>query len=230
MTRAKQDLDQVRGYYTTRRSAEQAEKSIYEIWESGGAFNDSITPSTYIPEYRSHIVLKILSLTDSGARVLSLGCGNGFVEADLAGLGRSVVAIDCNAEAVELTRKKGVEAYVADFFQLGPADVAGVNAVYADGLLGHLFDPEQEIRPAFSAIEGFGLAPGTLLVFSNDAPRDDRAFAPHDRVEGFWFLSKDYLRDSLVSFGFEPMESYYFPYLRPLSGMRNRTICIARLP
>lgn len=230
MTRARQDLDLVHDYYTASRPDVQAGRNIYEIWEQGEACNDSITPSTYVPEYRSHIVLKILSLTGENARIFSLGCGNGFVEADLVGCGRSVTAVDCNAEAVELTRKKGVDAFVADFFQLRREQLEGVDVVYADGLLGHLFDPEEEVRPTFAAIEGFGLKSGSLLVLSNDAPRDDRAFAPHDRVDGFWFLSKDYLRESLATFGFEPLESYYFPYLRPVSGMRNRTICVARVP
>jgi len=231
MIRTRQDLELVHDYYTARRSTGQAEKSIYEIWENGGAFNDSITPSCYVPEYRSHIVLKILSLTPDKGNVLSLGCGNGFVEADLVRQGRGVRAIDCNAEAVGLARKKGVEAVVADFFMLQQDDnVTNSDVVYADGLLGHVFDPEHEIEPALSKIESLNLKPGALLIFSNDAPGDSAvAFAPHERVEGFWFLSKDYLRKSLASFGFRPVESYYFPYIRPISGMRNRTICIAQV-
>jgi hypothetical protein len=49
-------------------------------------------------------------------------------------------------------------------------------------------------------------------------------------VADFWFLSRNYLQKTLSAFGFEPVEDYYFPYLRPLSGMRNRTICVARVP
>jgi hypothetical protein len=231
MIHTKQDLDRVRDYYTSLRSVGQTDASIYAIWEKGGAFNDSITPSTYAPEYRSHMVLKLLSLTPDGANIFSLGCGNGFVEGDLVVLGRKVRAIDCNEEAVELTRKKGVEAFTADYFTLLPADVADADAVYADGFLGHLFEPEDEIRPALSKLESLNLKSGTHVVFSNDAPQDPQAaFAPHERVEDFWFISKNYLQESLRSFGFAPVESYYFPYLRPISGMRNRTVCIARVP
>jgi SAM-dependent methyltransferase len=231
MTRARQDLDLVRDYYTSPRPTGQVDKSIYDIWETGGAFNDSITPSTYVPEYRSHIVLKILSLTSRNSNIFSFGCGNGFVEAELVNFDRWVRAIDCNEAAVKLTRKKGVEAYVADFFMLQPEDMANTDVVYADGLLGHLFDPDEEIVPALSKIESLNLKSGARLVFSNDSPRDmTAAFAPHERVAGFWFLSKDYLRDKLSSFGFETTESYYFPYCRPISGLRNRTICIASVP
>ncbi|MFG6199800.1 class I SAM-dependent methyltransferase [Nonomuraea sp. JJY05] len=231
MPQSRPELASIHDYYCLPRSVGSASQSIYDIWESGGAFNDSITPSTYVPEYRSHIVLKILMLTAPEAAVLSLGCGNGFVEGDLAAHGCDVRAIDCNAEAVELTRKKGVDARTVDFFDLRPVDTADVSAVYADGLLGHLFDAAGELAPALGKLRDLALRPGTYLVLSNDAPRDAKAdFAPHEHVAGFWFIAKDYLHKSLISFGFEPVESYYFPYLRPVSGIRNRTICVARVP
>jgi SAM-dependent methyltransferase len=231
MTQPRQDLRQVHDYYCSPRPVGQAEMTIYDIWENGGAFNDSVTPSTYVPEYRSHMVLKLLSLTADGATIFSMGCGNGFVEGDLAKHDRVVRAVDCNEEAVELTRKKGVDAFTADFFALQPADVAGVDVAYADGLLGHLFDPEQRIAAALAKLASLELRSGAQVVLSNDSPRTaDALYAPHERVANFWFLSRDYLRDSLSAFGFRSVEAYYFPYLRPLSGMRNRTICVARVP
>jgi 2-polyprenyl-3-methyl-5-hydroxy-6-metoxy-1,4-benzoquinol methylase len=176
-------------------------------------------------------VLKLLSLSANGDTIFSVGCGNGFVEGDLARLERTVRAIDCNEEAVELTRKKGVDAFTADYFALEPADLAGVDVVYGDGILGHLFDPDEGLRLVLLKLANLDLRPGAYLVFSNDAPRDPRQeFAPHERVADFWFLSRNYLQKTLSAFGFEPVEDYYFPYLRPLSGMRNRTICVARVP
>lgn len=229
MTDTKQNLKFVQEYYTSLRKVGEAEETIYSIWEKGGAFNDSVTPSTYVPEYRSHMVFKMLSLTKTGEHIFSLGCGNGFVEGDLAGLDRAVHAIDVNEEAVKLTRKKGVDAFVADYYALAPEDVAGARLVYADGLLGHLFDPQEETAPALGQLKSLGLRSGTYVVVSNDAPRDSgAAFEPHDRLDDFWFISKDYLQEKLTAIGFTPVESYYFPYLRPISGMRNRTICVAR--
>ncbi|KUL37342.1 oxin biosynthesis protein [Streptomyces sp. NRRL F-4489] len=231
MMQTTQNLDRVREYYTAERRVGEEAASIYAIWEKGGAFNDSITPSTYVPEYRSHMALKLLSLTTDGSTVFSLGCGNAAVEGVLADLNRSVRAIDYNEEAVRLARQKGVDAGTADYFTLRPADVAGAEAIYADGFLGHLFDAQQEIKPALGKLAALELASGTHLVFSNDAPRDPAlAYAPHEKVEDFWFIAKDYLQDQLTAHGFHPVESYYFPYLRPLSGMRNRTICVARVP
>lgn len=231
MTQVKRDLSYVHDYYCSLRSVGNVDTSIYDIWENGGAFNDSITPSTYVPEYRSHIVLKLLSLTLDAANIFSLGCGNGFVEADLVQHNRTVRAIDCNEKAVALTRKKGVDAFTADFFALRPSDVVDTDAVYADGLIGHLFDAEGGINHALVKLVSLNLKPGAFLLLSNDSPRDPSVpYAPHERLKDFWFVSRGYLQDSLSSFGFETTESYYFPYLRPISGMRNRTICIARVP
>ncbi|MCX0242540.1 MULTISPECIES: class I SAM-dependent methyltransferase [Streptomyces] len=231
ITEANQNLARVRDYYTAQRSTGGEEESIYAIWEKGGAYNDSVTPSTYVPEYRSHMALKLLSLTEEGASVFSLGCGNAAVEGVVVGLGRTVRGIDFNEEAVRLARQKGVDAFAADYYALRAADVAGTDIVYADGFLGHLFDAEHETGPALDQLATLGLKSGAHLVFSNDAPQDREArFAPHQRVEDFWYLSKDYLAERLEDRGYRAVESYYFPYLRPVSGMRNRTICIARVP
>ncbi|MEV7013950.1 methyltransferase domain-containing protein [Streptosporangium sp. NPDC051022] len=231
LTKSKQELDRMRSYYTSDRKVGGIEESIYAIWERGDAFNDSITPSTYVPEYRHHMVLKLLSLTRDGAEIFSLGCGNGFVEGELASLRRRVRAIDFNEEAVELTRGKGVDAFTADFYGLVPSDIANADVIYADGFLGHVFDPGEKAGLALAKLKSLNPKPGAYLVFSNDAPKDtDVPFAMHERVEDFWFISKDHLKESLESFGLPPAEHYYFPYLRPMSGMRNRTICVARIP
>lgn len=229
MMKAKQDLQLVREFYTTPRLAGPQGENIYEIWEKGQAFNDSVTPSTYVPEYRWHMVLKIVSLSADGQKVFSLGCGNGFVEAELACLNRKVLAIDCNEEAVELSRRKGVDAFAADFYAL--EDLADADVIYADGFLGHLFDARDGFRPSLGKLISLHPKSGAYLVISNDAPKDGQVcFAPHERLPDFWLIAKDYLAQELAGFGLQPVEAYYFPYVRPVSGMRNRTICVARVP
>ncbi|MFI9529151.1 class I SAM-dependent methyltransferase [Micromonospora rosaria] len=230
--KVEQNLAQVREYYSAHRSVDGTpEGTIYAIWEQGKAFNDSVTPSTYVPEYRSHMALKLLSLTSTTGTVYSLGCGNGFVEGDLVAMQRTVRGIDCNDEAVALSRAKGVDAVVADYFDLKPADVADTDVLYADGFLGHVFTAEEAATPALRKLAELNLRSGAYVVFSNDAPYEPEVdFAPHERVAGFWFVSREYLQTELTRFGFAPVESYYFPYLRPISGLRNRTICVARVP
>jgi SAM-dependent methyltransferase len=220
-------------YYTRRYPTPcgQDGESIYGIWERGAALNDSVTPASYDPKYRRHMGRTLMSLTNDGAMIFSAGCGNGFIEGDLVARGRSVRAVDLHDEAVELSRQKGVDAVVGDYFALRPADVAGADALYADGLLGHLFDRQEELRPVLDKLAGVGLKSGAYLVLSNDAPFDgSTGFEPHRNLEGFWYLSKDYLQECLVRFGMCVMQSYYFRYVRPISGIRNRTICVARIP
>jgi len=201
----------------------------YEIWERGGAVGDSVTPSIYCPEYRMHMVLKILSLPKPHERVFSIGCGNAFVESDLQARGLRVQAIDCNDEAVVLAASKGVEAFTADYHSLPPGHLADFGVVYADGLIGHLYHPETGLTAFFETLHALKPAPGTWLVLSNDAPADPAlGAAPHGKVQGFWLFSPEYLRDTAQRFGYTVVEAYSFPYERPLSGLRNRTICIAR--
>src|SRR4030095_7285822 len=136
------------------------------------------------------------------ATVFSLGCGNGFIEGDLVGLDRRVRGIDYNDEAVRLARQKGVDAFAGYFFDLSPADVAGTDVLYADGFLGHVFDPQETVGPALRKLTELNPVPGTHVVLSNDAPHDPAAdFTPHERVAGFWFVSREYLQNELVTFG-----------------------------
>ncbi|MCY1079434.1 class I SAM-dependent methyltransferase [Archangium lansingense] len=212
-------------------AADGPARTIYQIWEKGEAFNDSVTPSTYCPEYRTHMELKILSLSKQRDQVFSIGCGNAFVEAGLLAKGLNVHAIDCNDEAVELAVSKGVNAIKADFAALPPGHLSTFSTVYADGLLGHLYRPGTELEGFFDTLMALNPRPGSWLVLSNDAPSKSGArVVPHERLRDFWLLSKEYLSEVLERRGFTVWESYHFPYYRPVSGLRNRTICVARLP
>jgi hypothetical protein len=224
--------DEVRDFYCLPRSTSAGEplRSRYEIWEKGEAFKDSVTPSTYCSAYRSHMGLKIRSLTNRNGNVFSIGCGNAFVEADLVAKGLRVQAIDYNHEAVELAVAKGVEAFTSDYWDLQPGCLAAVDTIYADGLLGHLYQPGQGLDAFFGTLETLKPRPGSWMVLSNDAPlQSGSSVAPNESVNGFWLLSRAYLTETLQRFNFVVWESYSFPYERPVSGIRNRTICVARI-
>ena len=219
--------DTLRDFYC--RPVGETSLNRYEIWERGGAVGDSVTPSIYCPEYRMHMVLKILSLPKPHQRLFSIGCGNAFVESDLHGRGLPVQAIDCNKEAVVLAASKGIDAFTADYHALPPGHLASFGVVYADGLLGHLYHPETGLSGFFETLLALKPAPGSWLVLSNDAPAQPGAgVAPHGKVRDFWLFSAEYLRDAVQRYGFTVIESYSFPYERPVSGLRNRTICVAR--
>jgi hypothetical protein len=220
--------DTLRDFYC--RPVGETALNRYEVWERGGAVGDSVTPSSYCPEYRMHMALKILSLPRPHERVFSIGCGNAFVEADLQTRGLPVQAIDCIEEAVALAAAKGVDAFTADFHALPPGHLAHFGVVYADGLLGHLYHPEAGLSRFFETLTALKPPPGSWLVLSNDAPAQPGAgVTPHGKVPGFWLFSPEYLRDVAQRFGYTVVEAYSFPYERPLSGLRNRTICVARV-
>jgi len=226
-----QNLGAVRHYYSVLRDTGKNLLSVYGIWERGGAYNDSVTPSTYCSQYRAHITETIKSLIPTGKVVFSVGCGNGFVEGDLVKDGFAVRAIDCNSEAVELSRKKGVDAREVDFFALEPNSLGDVDLVYADGFIGHLFRMDSGLARVFEKLQSLKLRSGTWVVLSNDAPRDPLAlFAPHEKLADFWFISRSYLESQLQRAGFSNTKSHYFSYERPLSGLRDRTICLAQIP
>lgn len=224
-----QDLRSVRDYYTRPRDCKGTTQTIYQIWESGGAFDDSVTPSTYCPEYQRHIFLKLQSISDGLGPVFSIGCGNAIIEAMLAQQGRTVRAIDCNEEAVALACSKRVDASVADIMQMPVNALSDVSVLYADGLVGHLFDPVTGLGHFFNKIVDLGIKKGSYILISNDAPRSRYAsYEQHARVKDFWYVSPEFLAKSLEDAGFRNLESYTFPYVRPKSGLRHRTICLAK--
>lgn len=229
---AEPEADRLFEFYCRPRPEHQgdATRTLYQIWEAGQACGDSITPSTYCPEYRAHIRDIVADFVPEGGHVFSIGCGNAFVEGDLVAAGRRVSAIDWNSEAVDLARAKGVSAWTADIMTMARGGLADYDAVYADGLLGHLYDDPAALDPFFDQLLYLAPPRGCMLVFSNDAPADPGKLAePHPLVAGFWMLSRELLEIVNRRYGFIVIDSHYFAYRRPLSGMRNRTICIARV-
>lgn len=100
--------------------------------------------------------------------------------------------------------------------------------IYADGVLGHLFDEKDMLKEFENRISSRTIKTGTILLISNDSPSDTSLlFQRHDSLSTFWFLSPKYIEGRLQQCGFDVIEKYHFPYMRPVSGLRNRTICVA---
>lgn len=205
-------------------------RTLYQIWESEQAYNDSVTPSTYCAEYREHLVRAISARIVPSGRLFSIGCGNAFVERDLVALDYHVDGIDWNEEAVALAKAKGVNATAGDFLEMPAGSLAIYDGIYADGLIGHLYSSATGMSSFFTALRNCRPKAGAWLIFSNDAPLDPLMLAePHPRVENFWLISRSLLADALTAEGYDLVESYYFGYDRPISGRRDRTICLARV-
>lgn len=227
---ARKQLDDLTRFYLSR---DNGERTLFEVWEAGEARGDSVTPSTYSAEYRVWIsdrLIAALHRTD-GDSMLSLGCGNAMVEADIARKGFRVRAVDALPEAVELARAKGVEAECADITAWSPAGRWPV--IYMDGLAGHLYSPAHGLLPALRRIRSWldtGGPSGTAtLVISNDAPRDGSAAQAAPGVQGFHWLSAAYLRDQAAASGFTDITVDHFSYQRPQSGTRVRAVVQAHV-
>jgi hypothetical protein len=128
---------------------------------------------------------------------------------------------------VELARRKGVEATLADVRDWSPP--AGTwTVVYADGVMGHLYDPQAGLQPILTAVRSWLSAHRGALVISNDRPRGLADVQPAPGVPGFYWLSEDYLRKQADTAGFDQLSPATFRYQRPLSGIRERAVLTAR--
>jgi 2-polyprenyl-3-methyl-5-hydroxy-6-metoxy-1,4-benzoquinol methylase len=223
--------NQLHSFYCTEETNQKGTVGTrYEIWEKGEPLGDSITPSTYCAEYRSHLGDKIVSLIGTDASIYSIGCGNAFIEGELVKKGIKVDGIDFNEEAAELASKKGVNATSGDYYDLENDLFKSYDLIYADGLIGHLFKEDNGLERFFEKMKDLNLKKGCRILLSNDAPlKNEAVFTKNESVKGFWLLSIEYLRDILERYGYEVEEDYYFSYERPISGTRNRSICVAKV-
>lgn len=213
-------------YYSRQR--EQG-SNIYDIWEEGKAYHNSITPSTYDPQYRSFITNKIKSLIDPEyiGRILSIGSGNAFVEKDLYQQGYSILAIDPNPEAMKLAQRKGVPFVLADVNQWQPQE-KNFTLIYCDGVMGHLYQPESRFQTLLSRLREWLLPNSGKILISNDAATIDTPVHVHPNFKEFYWFSPEYLCSELSKAGFDEVKSEIFVYSRPLTGKKERVIVQAK--
>lgn len=222
--------EQVRDFYLSKVDGAA---SVFEIWERGDAYGDSITPSIYSADYRSWMTFCLRNLLGlpGERRLVSIGCGNAAVEADLHRAGHRVFALDLLPDAVEFARRKGVEAVVGDVmsWRPSPADNDSDLVVYADGLVGHLYDEEEHTLPVLGKVrEWFRDSTRGALVVSNDEATDYRDVQDAAGVPGFHWFSREYLVSELRAAGFTDVYCTSYAYERPLSGIRCRLVVVAR--
>lgn len=224
-------MNQETSVYRDNYYSRQREKgaNIYDIWEEGQAYRNSITPSTYDPQYRSFITNKIKSLIDPEyiGRILSIGSGNAFVEKDLHQQGYSILAIDPNPEAMKLAQRKGVPFVLADVSQWEPQE-KNFTLIYCDGVMGHLYQPESRFQTLLSHLRGWLMPNFGKILISNDATTIDTPVHPHPNFKEFYWFSPEYLCSELSKAGFDEVKSEIFVYSRPLTGKKERVILQAK--
>jgi hypothetical protein len=216
----------LRKFYLTRTADGE---TLFDTWERGAARGDSVTPSTYSPEYRRWMrdLLNGIFGDDPGG-MLSIGSGNAVLETEIAGAGRRVLAVDMLDEATEHARSKGLDAVTADVRTWSPPQERW-KVVYADGVMGHLYEPGEGLLPVLERVRSW-LAPyGGTLVISNDHTQtaDYGEAEPAPGVPGFYWLSEEFLRKETAAAGFRERSCATFSYQRPLSGIRDRVVVTA---
>lgn len=90
--------------------------------------------------------LIILKLAGTGKDVLDVGCGEGFLSQLLAAQGNNVIGIDVSEEAIELSRKDKVEAYVCDIENENPPFVKKFDIIVMSEILEHLVSPRNALN------------------------------------------------------------------------------------
>lgn len=219
------DLDQLRRFYLDPTDHGE---SLFATWERGDARGDSVTPSTYSPRYRQWMYDLLHGfLTDRPGGVISIGSGNAVIESRLVRAGYRVLAVDVLAEAVELARRKGIDAVQADVRRWSPP-AEPWTLVYADGVLGHLYDPVEGLFPILTQLRSWLEPAEGTLVISNDRPRNVADVEPAAGVPGFCWLSEEYLRKQAAAAGFHELSCATFGYRRPVSGRRERAVLTVR--
>jgi SAM-dependent methyltransferase len=222
------ETDQVRAVRDFYLQDDDGEPSIYHVWERGAGRGNVTTPSTSSEPYRLWItgLLRGLLAENPNPAMLSVGCGNAVVEAGLVAEGYRVLGVDPMEPAVELAKAKGVQVVCADALQWTPP--AGPwTVLYADGSLGHLYDPDTGVRRALERFKSW-LPEGGTLVLSVDPPwPGETQISKHPNLR-YYFLPQPYLHRQVEECGFHDVTSTVFVFEKPITGPRDRLVVTAR--
>jgi SAM-dependent methyltransferase len=118
-------------------------------------------------------------------RVLDVGCGAGaMAERVRDEAGAQIVAVDSSERMVELTRQRGIEAYVADVQELPFAD-REFDCVVAGWVLYHVLDRERAIHECARVLRPGGRFVTATLADDNMSDLWDFLGSPRERSLGF---------------------------------------------
>ena len=139
--------------------------SLFELWETGDparlqpplAFSDA--------EYRSEVARILKRHGKAGRRLVSVGAGNGVLEAVLAAAGWDVLATDPALSALRFCRARGLPTRRFELLRDPP--VGRFDVVYCDGVMGHLWNSRSASVPVWVALAELGRRDSICCV-SND--------------------------------------------------------------
>jgi hypothetical protein len=148
------------------------EPSLFDRWEARSAGTVQPPLSVHDPAFRSLLVELLAPYRTPGARLVGVGSGNGYGERALADAGWDVLATDRAESALRLCRAKDLAAVRFELLSRD-APPGTFDAIYCDGVLGHLWDPANGSVPAWEAFARLG-RPGAVCLVSNDLSDDEK--------------------------------------------------------
>jgi SAM-dependent methyltransferase len=181
------------------------------------------------PDYRSRIVGLLAPHRPLGVRLISVGAGNGYTEAALAAHGWQVLATDACDSALAHCRAKRLST--RRFRLLADSGLGGFDAVYCDGVLGHLWDPQSGSVPAWQALAALGHAGAICLVANDLADTDARADFGVRSVPAAQFYRPPagrFATDAEATELWSVESQTIYEYLRT-GSLRRRELIVARL-
>jgi len=203
-------------------------KSLFYEWEKGEDSDHPGTPSVRYAKYRQFVLNLFMHHASEGSRVISLGCGNGFTELLLKEKGYQILGTDVHQSALQLCVEKGIDAVALDALSV-PEGFERFDVVYADGLMGHLWNETDEFSLFGDNVLKL-LETGGVAILSNDLSDSDDA--PCTAVTGdpdaiFYRGIKGYVGEQLGRVvGLTVIESHIYEYERKGRGIRRREIVI----
>jgi 2-polyprenyl-3-methyl-5-hydroxy-6-metoxy-1,4-benzoquinol methylase len=207
------------------------ELSLFERWESGE--ETALQPPLAVRDRRyRELVVHMLEgyRADGRARLVSLGAGNGFIEAELQNAGWDVLATDATDSALAMCKKRGLQT--KRFCLLKDEDLAmSFDLIYCDGVMGHLWQPKSNCQFVWTAIARLGRQ-GSMAVVSNDLADIDAS--PNFRVRGspsaqfYRPTAGSLLLDARLTRLWEPHSTQIYEYFRRGSA-RRRELLATRL-
>lgn len=146
------------------------EPSLFWRWEHNKAAAMTAPIAVRSAAYRELLADMLEPHLHPGATLLSVGAGNGFVEVELQSRSWDVTATDRADDALAHCRAKGLRAARLDL--LADPPIGRFDAVYCDGVLGHLWREGSATSNAWMALAALA-APGAVCLVSNDLADDD---------------------------------------------------------
>src|SRR5438128_1373031 len=122
-------LQSIWTYYTAEVCSGQ---TIFDVWEAEGALGSKMTPATASASYREFMCRLIAEQVSPKARILSVGFGNGKVEAKLAASGYLVFGVELFWRALTLGQARGLHVVRASGHLL-PFAAHEFDLVFLDG-------------------------------------------------------------------------------------------------